>query len=103
MNFECLKIVLILFLNAVHVYYLQSLFLQQTISAESAKNKCKNFLATLLKLTSQRMQHRVKNVRNLIQDLIDSKVEPEAFTEELQKELNASPEPGLVPFLRVSS
>ncbi|KAF2354536.1 TAFH/NHR1 [Trinorchestia longiramus] len=72
----------------------------QTISAESAKTKCKNFLATLLKLAGEQKQPVAKNVRNLIQGLIDSKVEPEAFTEELQKDLNSSPQPCLVPFLR---
>ena len=32
----------------------------------------------------------------------DGKVEPELFTEELQKELKSSPQPYLVPFLKVS-
>ncbi|KAA0185847.1 hypothetical protein HAZT_HAZT009884 [Hyalella azteca] len=73
---------------------------QQTISAESAKTKCKNFLATLLKLAGEQKQPVAKNVRSLIQGLIDSKVEPEAFTEELQKDLNSSPQPCLVPFLK---
>ena len=86
----------------VYNIYNLYLFLQQTISAESAKNKCKNFLSTLLKLASEQKQPVAKNVRNLIQGLIDSKVEPEAFTEELQKDLNSSPQPCLVPFLRVS-
>ncbi|XP_018011354.1 transcription initiation factor TFIID subunit 4 [Hyalella azteca] len=72
----------------------------QTISAESAKTKCKNFLATLLKLAGEQKQPVAKNVRSLIQGLIDSKVEPEAFTEELQKDLNSSPQPCLVPFLK---
>ena len=35
--------------------------------------------------------------------LQDGKVEPELFTEELQKELKSSPQPYLVPFLKVSS
>ena len=74
---------------------------QQTISAESAKTKCKNFLATLLRLASEQRAKVAQNVRNLIQGLIDGKVEPEAFTEELQKDLNSSPQPCLVPFLKV--
>ncbi|XP_042223961.1 transcription initiation factor TFIID subunit 4-like isoform X2 [Homarus americanus] len=72
----------------------------QTISAESAKTKCKNFLATLLKLANEQRAAVARNVRNLIQGLIDGRVEPEAFTEELQKDLNSSPQPCLVPFLK---
>ncbi|XP_045101522.1 transcription initiation factor TFIID subunit 4-like isoform X3 [Portunus trituberculatus] len=72
----------------------------QTISAESAKTKCKNFLATLLKLASEQRAPVARNVRTLIQGLIDGRVEPEAFTEELQKDLNSSPQPCLVPFLK---
>ncbi|XP_076060581.1 transcription initiation factor TFIID subunit 4-like isoform X2 [Oratosquilla oratoria] len=72
----------------------------QTISAESAKLKCKNFLATLLKLANEQKVSVARNVRNLIQGLIDGKVEPENFTEELQKDLNSSPQPCLVPFLK---
>ncbi|XP_071535114.1 transcription initiation factor TFIID subunit 4-like isoform X2 [Panulirus ornatus] len=72
----------------------------QTISAESAKTKCKNFLATLLKLANEQRAPVARNVRTLIQGLIDGRVEPEAFTEELQKDLNSSPQPCLVPFLK---
>ncbi|CAL4064824.1 unnamed protein product, partial [Meganyctiphanes norvegica] len=72
----------------------------QTISAESAKTKCKNFLATLLKLANEQRAPVARNVRHLIQGLIDARVEPEAFTEELQKDLNSSPQPCLVPFLK---
>ncbi|XP_068212197.1 transcription initiation factor TFIID subunit 4-like isoform X2 [Palaemon carinicauda] len=72
----------------------------QTITAESAKTKCKNFLATLLKLANEQRAPVARNVRNLIQGLIDARVEPEAFTEELQKDLNSSPQPCLVPFLK---
>ena len=34
--------------------------------------------------------------------LQDNKVEPEQFTERLQKELKSSPQPYLVPFLKVT-
>ncbi|XP_069113010.1 transcription initiation factor TFIID subunit 4-like [Argopecten irradians] len=64
--------------------------------------KCKNFLSTLLKLASGQPKETVKNVRELIQGLIDGKVEPEAFTERLQAELKSSPQPYLVPFLKKS-
>ena len=36
------------------------------------------------------------------QGLIESRVEPELFTTRLQKELNSSPQPCLVPFLKKS-
>nr|KAG5712640.1 hypothetical protein BaRGS_029695 [Batillaria attramentaria] len=64
--------------------------------------KCKNFLSTLLKLAANQPASTVKNVRDLIQGLIDSKVEPEAFTLKLQHELKSSPQPYLVPFLKKS-
>ncbi|XP_071175731.1 transcription initiation factor TFIID subunit 4-like isoform X1 [Mytilus edulis] len=64
--------------------------------------KCKNFLSTLIKLAASQPEQTVKNVRELIQGLIDNKVEPEQFTERLQKELKSSPQPYLVPFLKKS-
>ncbi|KAH9515612.1 transcription initiation factor TFIID subunit 4 [Bulinus truncatus] len=64
--------------------------------------KCKNFLSTLLKLAANQPDQTVKNVRALIQGLIDAKVEPEVFTERLQHELQSSPQPYLVPFLKKS-
>ena len=41
-------------------------------------------------------------MRELIQGLIESRIEPELFTTKLQKELNSSPQPCLVPFLKKS-
>ncbi|XP_076448738.1 transcription initiation factor TFIID subunit 4-like [Babylonia areolata] len=64
--------------------------------------KCKNFLSTLMKLAANQPTSTVKNVRELIQGLIDSKVEPEIFTQQLQLELKSSPQPYLVPFLKKS-
>ncbi|XP_070184081.1 transcription initiation factor TFIID subunit 4-like isoform X1 [Littorina saxatilis] len=64
--------------------------------------KCKSFLSTLLKLAANQPASTVKNVRDLIQGLIDSKVEPENFTHKLQHELKSSPQPYLVPFLKKS-
>ena len=66
------------------------------------KVKCRNFLATLLRLASEQPENVAKNVRELIQGLIDSRIEPEVFTTKLQKELNSSPQPCLVPFLKKS-
>merc|ERR1719346_933960 len=72
------------------------------MTPDTAKMKCKNFLATLLRLAGEQPPEVAENVRNLIQGLIDGKVEPEIFTTRLQKELNSSPQPCLVPFLKKS-
>merc|ERR1719412_3592744 len=72
------------------------------MTPDTAKIKCKNFLATLLRLASEQPESVARNVRTLIQGLIDGRVEPEVFTTRLQRELNSSPQPCLVPFLRKS-
>ncbi|KAI4796292.1 hypothetical protein KUCAC02_027840 [Chaenocephalus aceratus] len=66
--------------------------------------KCKNFLATLIKLASHNSPspETSKNVKSLVQDLLDAKIEPEEFTSRLQTELKSSPQPYLVPFLKKS-
>ncbi|XP_038662127.1 transcription initiation factor TFIID subunit 4B-like isoform X2 [Scyliorhinus canicula] len=66
--------------------------------------KCKNFLTTLIKLASHSGQSAdtSRNVKSLVQDLLDSKIEPEEFTNRLQSELKSSPQPYLVPFLKKS-
>jgi len=72
------------------------------MTPDTAKMKCKNFLATLLRLAGEQPPEVAENVRNLIQGLIDGNVEPEIFTTRLQRELNSSPQPCLVPFLKKS-
>ena len=72
------------------------------MTPDTAKLKCKNFLATLLRLAGEQPAAVANNVRNLIQGLIDGKVEPELFTTKLQRELSSSPQPCLVPFLKKS-
>ncbi|XP_040563752.1 transcription initiation factor TFIID subunit 4 [Lepeophtheirus salmonis] len=72
------------------------------MTPDTAKLKCKNFLATLLRLASEQPESVARNVRNLIQGLIDGQVDPEVFTTRLQRELNSSPQPCLVPFLKRS-
>uniref|UniRef100_A0A3Q3XFA0 TAFH domain-containing protein n=1 Tax=Mola mola TaxID=94237 RepID=A0A3Q3XFA0_MOLML len=75
------------------------------VSQEMQENvkKCKNFLATLIKLASHNSPspETSKNVKALVQDLLDAKIEPEEFTSRLQTELKSSPQPYLVPFLKV--
>ncbi|XP_026526146.1 transcription initiation factor TFIID subunit 4B [Notechis scutatus] len=79
----------------------------QSISyAEMLENvkKCKNFLATLIKLASSGSQapQMGQNVKHLVQSLLEAKIEPEEFTKELYVELKSSPQPNLVPFLKKS-
>ncbi|CAI9616448.1 unnamed protein product, partial [Staurois parvus] len=80
--------------------------IQRPSASESMDNvkKCKNFLATLIKLASSGPQSPTmgQNVKNLVKNLLDSKLEPEEFTTKLYKELKSSPQPYLVPFLKKS-
>uniref|UniRef100_A0A8C6ZH37 TATA-box binding protein associated factor 4b n=1 Tax=Nothoprocta perdicaria TaxID=30464 RepID=A0A8C6ZH37_NOTPE len=74
--------------------------------AEMLENvkKCKNFLATLIKLATSGPQapEMGQNVKNLVQNLLEAKIEPEEFTKKLYIELKSSPQPYLVPFLKKS-
>ncbi|XP_058607183.1 transcription initiation factor TFIID subunit 4 isoform X2 [Onychostoma macrolepis] len=76
------------------------------VSQEMQENvkKCKNFLATLIKLASHNSPspETSRNVKALVQDLLDAKIDPEEFTSRLQSELKSSPQPYLVPFLKKS-
>ena len=76
---------------------------QGAMAPDTAKQKCRNFLATLLRLAKDQPDTVARNVRTLIQSLIDGRTEPEAFTTRLQQELNSSPQPCLVPFLKVGA
>ncbi|KFP88511.1 Transcription initiation factor TFIID subunit 4B, partial [Apaloderma vittatum] len=79
---------------------------QTNASTEMLENvkKCKNFLATLIKLASSGPQalEMGQNVKNLVQNLLEAKIEPEEFTKKLYIELKSSPQPYLVPFLKKS-
>ncbi|NXS61243.1 TAF4B factor, partial [Brachypteracias leptosomus] len=79
---------------------------QTSASTEMLENvkKCKNFLATLIKLASSGPQatEMGQNVKNLVQNLLEAKIEPEEFTKKLYMELKSSPQPYLVPFLKKS-
>uniref|UniRef100_A0A8C7KHM9 Transcription initiation factor TFIID subunit 4 n=1 Tax=Oncorhynchus kisutch TaxID=8019 RepID=A0A8C7KHM9_ONCKI len=74
---------------------------EHTEMQENVK-KCKNFLSTLIKLASHNSPSpdTSKNVKTLVQDLLDAKIEPEEFTTSLQAELKSSPQPYLIPFLK---
>ncbi|XP_049921083.1 transcription initiation factor TFIID subunit 4-like isoform X2 [Epinephelus moara] len=76
------------------------------ITAETLENvkKCKNFLSTLIKLASSGKQssETTANVKELVKNLLEAKIEPEDFTSRLYRELNSSPQPYLVPFLKRS-
>uniref|UniRef100_A0A1A8EZ65 TAF4 RNA polymerase II, TATA box binding protein (TBP)-associated factor, 135kDa n=2 Tax=Nothobranchius korthausae TaxID=1143690 RepID=A0A1A8EZ65_9TELE len=77
-----------------------------TVSKETLENvkKCQNFFSTLIKLTSNGKQstETAASVRDLVKDLLESKLEAEEFTSRLYKELNSLPQPYLVPFLKRS-
>ncbi|XP_019887103.1 transcription initiation factor TFIID subunit 4 isoform X2 [Ooceraea biroi] len=73
---------------------------RQTI--DNTKEKCRKFLANLLELSSREPKSVERSVRTLIQELIDTKVEPEEFCDRLEKLLNASPQPCLIGFLKKS-
>ncbi|NWI38177.1 TAF4B factor, partial [Picathartes gymnocephalus] len=79
---------------------------QTSASTEMLENvkKCKNFLATLVKLASRGPEapEMGQNVKNLVQNLLEAKIEPEEFTKKLYIELKSSPQPYLVPFLKKS-
>ena len=81
-------------MSLINVFWLQ-------MTPDTAKVKCKNFLSTLLRLASEQPESVATNVQMLIQGLVDAKVEPEEFTTKLQRELNSSPQPCLIPFLKV--
>ncbi|XP_071402769.1 transcription initiation factor TFIID subunit 4 isoform X2 [Centroberyx affinis] len=77
-----------------------------TVSNETMENvkKCRNFLSTLIKLasTGKQSSETAASVRELVKDLLEGKLEAEDFTSRLYKELNSSPQPYLVPFLKRS-
>ncbi|XP_038137755.1 transcription initiation factor TFIID subunit 4-like [Cyprinodon tularosa] len=76
------------------------------ISAETLENvkKCRNFLSTLIKLASNGKQssETTASVKELVKSLLEGRIEPDDFTKQLYKELNSSPQPYLVPFLKRS-
>ncbi|XP_059393164.1 transcription initiation factor TFIID subunit 4-like isoform X2 [Carassius carassius] len=74
-----------------------------TETMENVK-KCRNFLSTLIKLATSGKQssETVANVKELVKNLLEGSIEAEEFTSRLYKELNSSPQPYLVPFLKRS-
>ncbi|XP_036349482.2 transcription initiation factor TFIID subunit 4B [Ochotona princeps] len=79
---------------------------QTTLSPTMLENvkKCKNFLAMLIKLACSGSQspEMGQNVKKLVEQLLDAKIEAEEFTKKLYVELKSSPQPHLVPFLKKS-
>nr|XP_021495596.1 transcription initiation factor TFIID subunit 4B [Meriones unguiculatus] len=66
--------------------------------------KCKNFLSMLIKLACSGSQspEMGKNVKKLVEQLLDAEIEAEEFTRKLYIELKSAPQPHLVPFLKKS-
>ncbi|XP_019786033.1 transcription initiation factor TFIID subunit 4B isoform X2 [Tursiops truncatus] len=79
---------------------------QTSLSPTMLENvkKCKNFLAMLIKLACSGSQspEMGQNVKKLVEQLLDAKIEAEEFTRQLYVELKSSPQPHLVPFLKKS-
>ncbi|XP_055621360.1 transcription initiation factor TFIID subunit 4 isoform X2 [Toxorhynchites rutilus septentrionalis] len=75
---------------------------QQRNSLDNTKEKCRKFLTNLIELSKREPKPVEKNVRTLIQELVDANVEPEEFCERLERLLNASPQPCLIGFLKKS-
>ena len=73
----------------------------ETAAVRTAEVKCKNLLTTLLRLANEQPESMASNARMLVQRLVDAKIEPEEFATKLERELNSSPQPCLVPFLKV--
>lgn len=78
------------------------MFFLQTTTFQNTKEKCRKFLANLLDLSSREPKEVENNVQTLIQELIDATVQPEDFCDRLERLLNASPQPCLIGFLKVS-
>lgn len=72
----------------------------QKASTDNMKEKCRIFLSNLLNLSSKEPKAVERNVRILIQELIDMRIEPEAFCGRLERLLEASPQPCLIGFLK---
>ena len=68
------------------------------MKSDTTHMKCKKFLTTLLRLSSEQPEGTVVQVKTLIQGLIDGSLEPE----KLEKQLNSSRQPVLDPFLKES-
>uniref|UniRef100_A0A1A9WIY5 TAFH domain-containing protein n=2 Tax=Glossina TaxID=7393 RepID=A0A1A9WIY5_9MUSC len=75
---------------------------QSTVAQGNTKEKCRKFLANLIDLSTREPKPVEKNVRSLIQELVNANVEPEDFCDRLEKLLNASPQPCLIGFLKKS-
>ncbi|KAH8278255.1 hypothetical protein KR044_008535 [Drosophila immigrans] len=73
-----------------------------TAAQGNTKEKCRKFLANLIELSTREPKPVEKNVRTLIQELVNANVEPEEFCDRLERLLNASPQPCLIGFLKKS-
>ncbi|XP_015043669.1 transcription initiation factor TFIID subunit 4 isoform X4 [Drosophila pseudoobscura] len=73
-----------------------------TAQQGNTKEKCRKFLANLIELSTREPKPVEKNVRTLIQELVNANVEPEEFCDRLERLLNASPQPCLIGFLKKS-
>ena len=74
-----------------------------TVSKQTVR--CTNFVSTLLRLAREEHPELAAEIQSLVQDLVDAKLEPEAFTTKLQEELDCSSSKTdlVLPLIQVSS
>ena len=67
--------------------------------------RCKQFLSALLRMSREEHPESVTAIQSLIQDLVDTKLEPEEFTTKLQEEIDCSSSKTdlVLPLIQVSS
>ena len=65
--------------------------------------KCKNFLSALLRLASENEPESTIAIHSLIQDLVNAKLDPEEFANQLEMELQSSTrQTDFIPLLKVN-
>lgn len=74
---------------------------QQTPSRMDLLRCLRKFLHTLLELANNSLPEKYPIVQNLIQELLDDRIDPETFIKLIQIEKNP-PSPSLIPFLKVN-
>lgn len=71
--------------------------------AETVKEQCCQFFNYLLELSLRQSKATEHNMRKLIQELVDTKVEPEEFYDRQKRLLNVSLQLNTIEFLKVTN
>ncbi|GAU96395.1 hypothetical protein RvY_07848 [Ramazzottius varieornatus] len=64
-------------------------------------NKAKQFFNALLVMSRNQTPTMYQTARDLLQQLVDAKINPDMFAQRLQEELKSTPQPILAPLLRI--